>query len=92
MYLVRSQHHLNRGDIVVQNGTRHAWRKQRHEACHDVVLSKWRKRVTARTTLRDLTPQFWDVEHLEKKAALESAVEELELLREQLDKENLATR
>jgi transcriptional regulator with GAF, ATPase, and Fis domain len=42
--------------------------------------------------LRDLTPQFWDVEHLEKKAALESAVEELELLREQLEKENLALR
>jgi transcriptional regulator with GAF, ATPase, and Fis domain len=44
-------------------------------------------------TLRDLTPQFWDgAEHLEKKAALESAVEELELLTEQLDKENLALR
>jgi transcriptional regulator with GAF, ATPase, and Fis domain len=43
--------------------------------------------------LRDLTPQFWDgAEHLEKKAALESAVAELELLREQLDKENLALR
>src|SRR5258707_2492909 len=43
--------------------------------------------------LRDLTPQFWDgAEHLEKEAALESAVEELELLREQLDKENLALR
>jgi len=43
--------------------------------------------------LRDLTPQFWDgAEHPEKKAALESAVEELELLREQLDKENLALR
>src|SRR6266478_5199916 len=43
--------------------------------------------------LRDLTPQFWDgAEHLEKRAALESAVEELELLREQLDKENLALR
>jgi transcriptional regulator with GAF, ATPase, and Fis domain len=39
-----------------------------------------------------LTPQFWDVEHLEKKAALKSAVEELELLREQLEKENLALR
>ena len=38
-------------------------------------------------------PQFWNgTEHLEKKAALESAVEELELLREQLDKENLALR
>src|SRR5258705_9237559 len=45
------------------------------------------------TKLRDLAPQFWDgPEHLEKKAALESAVEELELLREQLDKENLALR
>jgi transcriptional regulator with GAF, ATPase, and Fis domain len=43
--------------------------------------------------LKDLTPQFWDgAEHLEKKAALESAVEELEHLREQLDKENLALR
>ena len=43
--------------------------------------------------LRDLTPQFWDgAEHPDKKAALESAVEELELLREQLDKENLALR
>jgi transcriptional regulator with GAF, ATPase, and Fis domain len=43
--------------------------------------------------LRDLTPQFWDgADHLEKKAALESAVEELELLREQLDKENLVLR
>src|SRR5258707_13632346 len=45
------------------------------------------------TKLGDLTAQFWDgAEHLEKKAALESAVEELELLREQLDKENLALR
>jgi len=36
---------------------------------------------------------FWDgVEHLETRATLESAVEELELLREQLDKENLALR
>jgi transcriptional regulator with GAF, ATPase, and Fis domain len=43
--------------------------------------------------LRDLAPQVWDgAEHLEKKAALESAVEELELLREQLDTENLALR
>jgi len=43
--------------------------------------------------LRDLTPHFWaGAEHLEKKAALESAVEELELLREQLDKENLVLR
>jgi len=42
---------------------------------------------------RDLTSQFWQgAEHLEKKAALESAVEELELLREQLAKENLALR
>jgi len=41
----------------------------------------------------DLTPQFGDgAEHLEKKAALESAVQELELLREQLDNENLALR
>jgi len=41
----------------------------------------------------DLTPQFWEgTEHLEKKAALESAVEELELLREQLDNENRALR
>jgi transcriptional regulator with GAF, ATPase, and Fis domain len=43
--------------------------------------------------LGDLTPPFWaGAEHLEKRAALESAVEELELLREQLDKENLALR
>ena len=43
--------------------------------------------------LRDLAPQVRDgAELLEKKAALESAVEELELLREQLDKENLALR
>src|SRR5258705_3649462 len=43
--------------------------------------------------LRDLAPQVWDgTEHVEKKVALESAVEELELLREQLDKENLALR
>jgi transcriptional regulator with GAF, ATPase, and Fis domain len=43
--------------------------------------------------LGDLTLSFWDgAEHLEKRAALESAVEELELLREQLDKENLALR
>jgi formate hydrogenlyase transcriptional activator len=43
--------------------------------------------------LGDLTPAFWDgAEHLEKRAALESAVEELELVREQLDKENLALR
>jgi len=43
--------------------------------------------------LRDLTSQFWQgAEHLEKKAALESAVEELELLREQFAKENLALR
>src|SRR5260221_1622999 len=42
---------------------------------------------------RDLTPQLWDgAEHLEKKAALESAVEELEFLGEQLGKENLALR
>jgi transcriptional regulator with GAF, ATPase, and Fis domain len=43
--------------------------------------------------LRDLTPQFRvGAEHLEKKAVLESAVEELELSREQLEKENLALR
>jgi transcriptional regulator with GAF, ATPase, and Fis domain len=43
--------------------------------------------------LGDLTLSFWDgAEHLEKRAALESAVEEIELLREQLDKENLALR
>src|SRR5882762_1353748 len=43
--------------------------------------------------LRDLAPQVRDgAEHLEKKAALEPAVEELELLRQQLDKENLALR
>src|SRR4029077_19146207 len=43
--------------------------------------------------LRDLTPQVWDAaEHHEKRASLEFAIEELELLREQLDKENLALR
>jgi transcriptional regulator with PAS, ATPase and Fis domain len=43
--------------------------------------------------LGDLTPAFWDgAEHLEKRAALESAVEELDLLREQLYRENLALR
>jgi len=43
--------------------------------------------------LMDLTSQFWEeAERLEKKAALETAVEELELLGEQLDKENLALR
>jgi transcriptional regulator with GAF, ATPase, and Fis domain len=43
--------------------------------------------------LGDLTLSFWDgAEHLEKRAALESAVEELELLRERLYRENLALR
>jgi len=43
--------------------------------------------------LSDLTRPFWDgAEHLEKRAALESAVAELELLREQLDKEDLTLR
>jgi transcriptional regulator with GAF, ATPase, and Fis domain len=43
--------------------------------------------------LGDLTPAFWDgAEHLEKRAALESAVGELDLLREQLYRENLALR
>jgi transcriptional regulator with GAF, ATPase, and Fis domain len=43
--------------------------------------------------LGDLVPPFWDgAEHLETRAALESAVEELELLREQLYRENLALR
>jgi transcriptional regulator with GAF, ATPase, and Fis domain len=43
--------------------------------------------------LGDLTPAFWDgAEHLEKRAALDSAVEELDLLREQLYRENLALR
>jgi len=43
--------------------------------------------------LGDLTLPFCaGAEHLEKRAALESAVDELELLREQLDKENLARR
>jgi transcriptional regulator with GAF, ATPase, and Fis domain len=43
--------------------------------------------------LGNLTLSFWDrAEHLEKRAALESAVEELELLGEQLDRENLALR
>ncbi len=43
--------------------------------------------------LGDLRLSFCDgAENLEKRAALESAVKELELLREQLDKENLALR
>ena len=43
--------------------------------------------------LGNLTLSFWDgAEHLEKRAALESAVEELDLLGEQLDRENLALR
>ena len=43
--------------------------------------------------LRDLTLSFRDrAKHFEKRAALESAVAELELLREQLDMENLALR
>jgi transcriptional regulator with GAF, ATPase, and Fis domain len=43
--------------------------------------------------LGNLTLSFWDgAEHLEKRAALESAVEELELLGEKLDRENLALR
>lgn len=43
--------------------------------------------------LEDLALPFWnEAEHLETRAELESAVEELELLREQLDKENLALR
>src|SRR6201993_2367303 len=46
-----------------------------------------------RAKLGDLTLSFWEgAEHLDKKAVLESAVEELELLRERLDKENLALR
>jgi formate hydrogenlyase transcriptional activator len=46
-----------------------------------------------RAKLGDLALSFWeDAEHLDKKAVLESAVEELELLRERLDKENLALR
>jgi len=43
--------------------------------------------------LGGLTLPFWDgAEHLETRTALESAVEELELLREQLYRENLALR
>jgi len=46
-----------------------------------------------RAKLGDLAVSFWeDAEHLDKKAVLESAVEELELLKERLDKENLALR
>jgi transcriptional regulator with GAF, ATPase, and Fis domain len=44
-------------------------------------------------TCGNLTSQFWDgSDHLGEKAALESAVQELELLREQLNKENRALR
>src|ERR1700734_473314 len=43
--------------------------------------------------LGDLALQFWDgAEHLETRSALESAVQELELLREQLYRENLVLR
>jgi len=43
--------------------------------------------------LGDLAAEFWQAaEHFDKRAALESAVEDLELLREQFDKENLALR
>jgi len=43
--------------------------------------------------LGDLALPFWDgAEHLETRAALESAVEELDLLREQLYRENLVLR
>jgi len=43
--------------------------------------------------LLDLTPQFSNAnEHFGKKAALESAVKELEFLREQIDNENLSLR
>ena len=57
-------------------------------AAMNIVLDFIRK-----AKLGDLTLSFWDAaEHLEKRAALESAVEELELLREQLDEENLALR
>ena len=46
-----------------------------------------------RAKLGDLAVSFWeDAEHLDRKAVLESAIEELELLRERLDKENLALR
>ena len=46
-----------------------------------------------RAKLGDLAVSFWEeAKHLDKKAVLESAVEELELLRERLDKENLALR
>ena len=42
--------------------------------------------------VKDLGPQIWGAEELKKKDALESAIKELELLGEQLDKENLALR
>ena len=69
-----------------------------HNCLHDSekmrVISAGMNRVLnfiRNNYLGELTTQLWDgVEQIEKKAALESAVEELELLREQLDKENLA--
>jgi transcriptional regulator with GAF, ATPase, and Fis domain len=46
-----------------------------------------------RAKLGDSAFSFWDgAEHLETRAALESAAQKLEFLREQLDKENLALR
>ncbi len=46
-----------------------------------------------RAKLKDFALPFGDgAEHLETRAALESAVEELELLREEIDKQNLALR
>jgi transcriptional regulator with PAS, ATPase and Fis domain len=72
----------------VHNGVHDSERIMGIRAAMNIVLDFIR---TAK--LGDLTLSFWDgAEHLEKRAALESAVEELELLREQLDEENLALR
>ena len=38
--------HLRRGDVVVQNGTRHAWRNKSHKARHGAFFPEWHKRVT----------------------------------------------
>jgi hypothetical protein len=49
--------HLKRGDVVVQNGSRHV-AKQRHNTGDHVVLSKRRERVTRRGCRNDLGRQF----------------------------------
>ncbi len=86
-----SSHGLTRGNQLrinnspgesVRNGVHDSERNKGILAAMKIVLDFIRA-----------APQFWKgTEDLKKKAALESAVEELELFREQLDKENLALR